>query len=52
MTFTGSLGQINTALAGMQYTPHAGFTGSATLGIVTDDLGHNGSGGPNPTATP
>ncbi|HSA61949.1 MAG TPA: DUF4347 domain-containing protein, partial [Nitrospiraceae bacterium] len=46
MTFTGTAAQINTALAGMSFTPTANFNGAASLQIVTNDLGNTGSGGP------
>ena len=45
MTFTGTLADINAALNGMVFTPTAGFTGAATLQIVTNDQGNTGSGG-------
>ncbi len=45
MTFTGTLANINAALAGMTYTPTAGYVGSANLQIVTNDQGNTGPGG-------
>ncbi len=45
MTFTGSVASINTALNGLAFAPTAGYTGSATLQIVTNDQGNSGSGG-------
>ena len=45
MTFTGTIANINTALAGMRFTPTANFTGTASLQIVTSDQGNTGSGG-------
>ncbi|MFS8085237.1 MAG: hypothetical protein ACMG6H_06370, partial [Acidobacteriota bacterium] len=42
MTFTGSLANINAALQGMK---NLAF-GSGVITITTNDLGHNGSGGP------
>ncbi len=45
MTFTGSQADINTALNGLSYTPTAGYNGSASLQITTNDLGNTGSGG-------
>ena len=45
MTFTGSLAAINTALAGLSFNPTTGFTGAASLQIVTADQGNTGSGG-------
>ncbi|MCS6853054.1 MAG: FG-GAP-like repeat-containing protein, partial [Gemmataceae bacterium] len=46
MTFTGTTGNINTALNGLVFTPTTGFGGTAVLTITTNDLGHTGSGGP------
>ncbi|HEX8120637.1 MAG TPA: tandem-95 repeat protein, partial [Solirubrobacteraceae bacterium] len=43
--FTGSVADVNTKLDGVQYTPDANYSGSDTITMVTDDLGHNGSGG-------
>ncbi|WP_271411397.1 DUF4347 domain-containing protein [Pseudomonas sp. Q1-7] len=65
MTFEGSIANINTALAGLAFTPTGGYFGPASLQITTDDLGLSGSGGnqtdsdtitvnvvqPNPTIT-
>src|SRR5206468_745645 len=45
MTFTGTLGNINADLNGLSFTPSQGFTGNATLQIVTNDQGNTGSGG-------
>ncbi|WP_158545229.1 Ig-like domain-containing protein [Bremerella cremea] len=41
----GSIDQINSLLNGLVYTPSAGFEGTATLTLVTDDLGNSGLGG-------
>ncbi len=46
MVFTGTLTDINNALANMTFTPTSAFTGVATVNIDVDDLGSNGSGGP------
>ncbi len=35
MTFTGSLAGVNTALSGLSFNPTTGFTGAASLQIVT-----------------
>ncbi|HEX8120625.1 MAG TPA: tandem-95 repeat protein, partial [Solirubrobacteraceae bacterium] len=43
--FTGTVADVNTKLDGVQYTPDADYSGSDTITLVTDDLGHNGSGG-------
>lgn len=45
MTFTGSKVDINNALAGLDFRPTANFSGSASLTILTDDLGNSGFGG-------
>ncbi|HEX3144537.1 MAG TPA: Calx-beta domain-containing protein, partial [Pyrinomonadaceae bacterium] len=45
MTFTGTIAAVNTALQGMTFTPTSGFSGAATLTIVTNDQGNTGSGG-------
>ncbi|WP_345530972.1 putative Ig domain-containing protein [Viridibacterium curvum] len=45
MTFTGTVANINTALAGLSYTPTSNYNGSDTLSIVTSDQGNTGSGG-------
>jgi uncharacterized delta-60 repeat protein len=45
MTFTGTLAALNAALDGLIYTPDAGYTGSASLQIDSNDLGATGSGG-------
>ena len=45
MTFTGTIANINTALAGMNFAPTANFNGGASLQIVTNDQGNTGSGG-------
>lgn len=46
MTFTGTIPAINTALNGLSYEPTSEFSGAATIQIVTNDLGHTGTGGP------
>ncbi|RNL87921.1 hypothetical protein ED312_09325, partial [Sinomicrobium pectinilyticum] len=45
ITFEGSITDINSALNGMSFIPTAGYSGTASLQIVTDDLGLSGSGG-------
>src|SRR5262249_20075237 len=42
MTFTGTVSDINTALDDMKFTPTPGYTGPATLTILTDDQGNTG----------
>jgi hypothetical protein len=45
MTFTGTIASVNAALQGMTFAPTNGFSGAATLTIVTNDQGNTGSGG-------
>lgn len=45
MVFTGTLANINAALAGVTFTPASNYTGSAALQIFTNDQGNTGSGG-------
>ncbi|WP_461164541.1 tandem-95 repeat protein [Arthrobacter sp. R4-81] len=45
MSFTGTITAINTALAGLRFAPQSNFTGTATLQMLTSDLGSTGSGG-------
>ncbi|MBK5283669.1 MAG: DUF4347 domain-containing protein, partial [Nitrospiraceae bacterium] len=46
MTFTGTVANINTALAGLSFSPASNFNGAANLQIITNDQGNTGSGGP------
>jgi hypothetical protein len=39
MTFTGSLADVNTALAGMSYVATPGFTGAGSVTFLADDQG-------------
>ncbi len=43
--FTGTVSNINVALAGATYTPPAGYSGDASIVIFTSDLGNSGPGG-------
>ena len=45
LVFSGTLADINNALAGLAYTPTANYHGAAVLSLVTSDLGNTGSGG-------
>lgn len=45
MTFTGTIANINTALASVTYVPTAAYAGSDTLSLTTNDLGNTGTGG-------
>src|SRR5205823_3792670 len=45
MTFTGSLTDINAALAGLTFSPALNYNGPATLSISVDDQGNTGTGG-------
>jgi hypothetical protein len=44
VAFDGTLANINTALNGMTFTPTTGYTGSASVQIVSNDLGNTGTG--------
>ena len=46
ITVQGSMTAINEALDGLQFKPEDNYDGPATLSIVTNDLGHCGTGGP------
>lgn len=46
VTFEGTIANINAALDGADFIPTPGFAGTATIEIVTNDLGNNGGGGP------
>jgi uncharacterized delta-60 repeat protein len=50
MSFTGTISAINTALNGLSFTPTQGFSGAASLQVVTNDLGRTGTGGPQSDA--
>ncbi|QEL17930.1 YDG domain-containing protein [Limnoglobus roseus] len=43
MTFTGSLASVNTALAGLRFTPDSNYNGTAAVSITSDDLGAFGA---------
>ncbi|WP_332913917.1 hypothetical protein [Algoriphagus boritolerans] len=43
--FAGTITAINSALSGMTFNPIQGYSGSATLTIISDDQGFSGSGG-------
>ncbi len=45
MTFSGTIANVNTALNGLSFNPTTSFNGSATLQVVTSDLGATGTGG-------
>jgi len=45
MTFSGDLSDLNNALDGLTYVPNNNFNGTDTLTMVSNDLGHTGSGG-------
>jgi hypothetical protein len=45
MTFTGTISNINTALAGLIFAPTANYNGPASVEILTDDQGNTGPGG-------
>ena len=45
MTFTGTQTAINTALSGLSFAPTTGYSGAASLRLVSNDLGNTGPGG-------
>jgi CSLREA domain-containing protein len=45
MAFAGTINDLNAALAGLAFKPNAGFVGSASLQITTNDQGSTGAGG-------
>ncbi len=45
MSFSGTLATLNGALAASTFTPTGNFAGTATLTMITSDLGNAGSGG-------
>jgi VCBS repeat-containing protein len=45
MTFSGSISDINTALASIDYAPELDYAGEDTVTMTTDDQGQTGSGG-------
>ena len=47
----GTLDDVNAALDGLTYRPTAGYAGSDTLRVFTDDVGNSGTGGTRATRT-
>ena len=45
MTFSGTIANVNTALNGLSFNPTTSFLGTASLQIITSDLGATGTGG-------
>ena len=45
-TFTGTISALNKALDGLTFTPIPNFSGTATVTLLTSDLGGTGVGGP------
>ncbi len=45
MTFTGTQTAINTALNGLSFAPTTGYSGAASVRLISSDLGNTGSGG-------
>ena len=46
VTFSGTLGDVNAALAILTFAPDLNVNGAATLEVTANDLGGSGSGGP------
>lgn len=51
MTFTAPIATINSSLNGLTFKPADGFSGTATLQIVSNDDGHSGDGGAKSTTS-
>ncbi|OQY58132.1 MAG: hypothetical protein B6245_13470, partial [Desulfobacteraceae bacterium 4572_88] len=51
LTITGTVAEVNAALAEMTYTPATGFEGTETLTMVVNDQGAHGSPGHNDPLT-
>ncbi len=45
MAFAGTLADVNAALNGLLFSPDLNYNGSASLQIITGDLGNSGAGG-------
>lgn len=45
VTLTGTVAQVNAALATLTFKSNDGFTGSSTISVLTNDLGSTGGGG-------
>ena len=52
VTVQGSLTDLNNALDGLIFAPTAGYFGSASLQVATNDLGQSGAASPRATPTP
>jgi len=46
VSFTGTIDEVNAALDGMSFAPQEGFTGPATMVVMSNDLGSTGDTGP------
>ncbi|WNG60199.1 tandem-95 repeat protein [Archangium gephyra] len=46
MSFSGTLADINAALVDLTFTPDAGFSGSGSITLTSNDQGNAGAGGP------
>jgi len=45
MVFSGTLSDVNAALASLQYLPNTGFMGTDLIQVLVNDLGNTGIGG-------
>ncbi len=45
LTLEGTISALDKALAGLTYAPSANYSGTDELTVLTNDLGHTGSGG-------
>jgi len=46
MVFTGTIANVNAALANLQFTPTTGFAGATSVTLTANDQGATGTGGP------
>ncbi|HEX9985260.1 MAG TPA: cadherin domain-containing protein, partial [Thermoanaerobaculia bacterium] len=46
LVFTGTVANVNAALAGLIYTPLPNYSGADQITLTTDDQGNSGNGGP------
>ncbi|WP_299763991.1 cadherin-like domain-containing protein [Ramlibacter sp.] len=44
VVFTGTVAEVNAALAGMRFTPNANYDGPASIEVSVNDLGNTGGG--------
>ena len=52
VAFTGTLANVNAAIAGLTFSPTSSFSGAATLQVNVSDQGNTGTAAHRPTARP